>query len=446
MPVPIHHSIWPEGPILKQNTLPRTLSTASATFIIVGYVVGATIFILPGKLSASAGPAIFLAYLIAAVPAALAGLLMAQIGVMYAVSGACITLIRDALSPYAAFLYLLIMAALASVVVPLIAIGFADYASFFIPGLHTLSTAIGIISLFIVANLIGVSVASFVQSAMVIFFVSTLLVFGIGGVHSGDVLLLSPLFPNGFHAVALAAATAYFSYAGIMVVAEVSGEIMNPARAIPRAVLISFLIIVALYAIVPLALNMTLPWQDLGDEKMAVVSAAATILPFGVVRVVALAALVAAATSINGLILGISRDVYQGAEIGILPRMFSRLTETSRSPAAAVILVGGLSIAGTFYGAGITGYAQVSLIGLMIIQIITAVALMLAPTKLPEIFSRASFQLGRTTLKVTCSLFIAISSGFLVLLSFEQPRALAIGAVYLGVGSIFYFIFKRRTK
>ena len=36
--------------------LKRTISLPSATFIIIGYVVGATIFILPGSLAADAGP------------------------------------------------------------------------------------------------------------------------------------------------------------------------------------------------------------------------------------------------------------------------------------------------------------------------------------------------------------------------------------------------------
>jgi amino acid transporter len=52
---------------------------------------------------------------------------------------------------------------------------------------------------------------------------------------------------------------------------------------------------------------------------MAVVTASQVFLPKSAVTLVAVAALVAAATSINGVMMGLSRDFFQGASGGLFP-------------------------------------------------------------------------------------------------------------------------------
>ena len=66
----------------------RNIGLAGAVFTMVGYVVGASIFILPGALAADTGPAAFLAYLIAGVLAALTCVVGAELGSAVPVSGA----------------------------------------------------------------------------------------------------------------------------------------------------------------------------------------------------------------------------------------------------------------------------------------------------------------------------------------------------------------------
>ena len=51
---------------MSERHLERTIGLPGATFLIIGYVVGASIFILPGSLGGQIGPAIWVAYLLAA--------------------------------------------------------------------------------------------------------------------------------------------------------------------------------------------------------------------------------------------------------------------------------------------------------------------------------------------------------------------------------------------
>jgi len=203
---------------VKGGELTRTVSLPSAVFFIIGYVVGATIFILPGSLAADAGPAVFVAYALAGVPAIFAGFVMAQIGSALPVSGANYVLIREVLSPYLGFLYQWIMVSMAAVAIPLIAFGFADYLGYFLPGMDDRVVAATLTILFVILNGFGMTVVATVQNLMVIVFLIALVVFGIGGVSAGDASLLQPLFPRGYPALTIAAITASFSYAGVYVI------------------------------------------------------------------------------------------------------------------------------------------------------------------------------------------------------------------------------------
>jgi len=428
---------------MNSGELVRTIGLPTATFIIIGYVVGASIFILPGTLAGDLGPAVFLAYALAAVPAVIAGFVMAQIGSALPISGANFVLVRDGLSPLAGFIYVWIMISMAAVVIPMLAIGFADYFTHFVPGIDRTLLASGVVICFILLNSLGVSVAAVTQNVLVFVFLLALLIFGLGGVTMGNTSLLDPLFPQGLSMLGLAAITAFFSYAGVFVIVEIAGEIKNPGKNIPLAILYSFIVIIMLYMLVPLAMNMLVPWQELGLSDRAVVTAAEVFMPDFMVTFVAVSALFAAATSVNGIMLGLSRDFFQGARSGLFPVIFARVQRGTHVPLGAVLMMGVLALTGIQIGAAITSYAQLSLIGLMIIQILTGLALLRLPKIMPDAFAQAKFRMGNRLLPVICILYILFSIGFLIVLSLEKPMLLLIGVSYLLLGLIYLWAWKR---
>jgi APA family basic amino acid/polyamine antiporter len=428
---------------MNQPSLHRTVDLKSAVFILIGFVVGATIFVLPGTLAADAGPAVFLAYLFAGIPAIFTCFVMAQVGGAFPTSGASYTMINKVLSPYWGFVYLWLMVSLAAVVIPLVALGFSDYLQHFLPGLNTTLTSVLVIVFFITLNCLGMDLAVKVQAALVLCFLTALTVFGVSGVTQGDVELVQPLFPNGFSPVVLAAITAYFSYAGVFVIAEIAGEVKNPGKTIPRAILISFVVILFVYALVPIALVMTLPWMDYAETNMAVVTAAQVLLPSWVVNFIGIGALLAAATSINGILMGISRDFLKGAEVNLFPQYFARINSRNGTPVRAVLVVGVVSLSGVAVGGSIGEYAQVAVLGLMVTQIITGVAVLKLPKVLPLVYEAAHFKLPKRQLHFYSWGFILFSIAFFLYLGLDSPKAIVAVLVSLMIGSIFY---KKRSE
>lgn len=425
------------------SELSRTVGLASAAFIVVGYVVGASIFILPASLAADLGPAVFLAYALAALPALVTGFAMAQIGSALPVSGANYVLIRDTLSPFAGFAYIWIAISMAAAVIPLIAVGFADYVGYFVPGLNQQLLACLLIVIFVAINSFGINSAAVVQNLLVIVFISALITFAVGGIAVGDVQLLHPLLPNGASPLAVAATTAFFSYVGVYVIVEIAGEVKEPGKNIPRAIALSFAVIILIYTIVPLALAMTIPWRQLGQTEMVVVTASQQFMPPPVVAFIAVAALLAAATSVNGILLGLSRDFFQGAKAGLFPNVFKYVHPTTKAPIGAIFLVGALALIGVLTGGTIVEYAQLALIGLMVIQVMTGVALLRLRKSLPGAYRGSRFKLGDRGLPIVGILLILYSAGFFVLLSASQPDLLLLGLVYMGAGVLYSLAWSR---
>jgi len=431
---------------MSQETLSRTISLPGAAFLIIGYVVGATIFILPGSLAADAGPAVYVAYMLAAIPAVFACFAMALVGSAIPASGSIYLLIRDLLSPALGFLYLWIMVTMAAVVIPLIAYGFADYSAHFHGGLNSRLVAMAIIAIFVAINYLGMKAASSLQNVMVVGFLIVLLFFGVGGVANGDPALMQPLFPRGWSPIILATITAYFSYAGVFIIAEVAGEIKNPGRTIPLAIFLSFIVIVLLYMLVPFALTRVLPWETLGSTKMAVVTAAQQFLPGWLVTFIAAGALFAAATSINGIMMGLSRDFYKGAKFGLFPRYFGAVHSRFKTPGRAVLVIGILSLAGAYVGGSVVQYAQIAVMGLMVIQIMTGVALLKLPGKMPEVYAASSFRLSIFSLRFISIAYIIFSVIFLIILGLDQPDAVLKGLIFLLLGFAWYWVSSRRNN
>ena len=430
---------------MTQETLARTINLPAAVFLIIGYVVGATIFILPGSLAVDAGPAVYIAYLMAAVPAVFACFVMAVIGSAIPASGSLYLIIRDVLSPSLGFLYIWLMVAMAALVIPLVAFGFADYFTYFHAGLDGTVVAFGLISLFIVINYLGMEVASGIQNLMVIGFILALLIFGIGGLTHADPALMKPLIPRGWPPIVVAATTAYFSYAGVFIIAEVAGEIKNPGRTIPLAIFLSFTVIILLYTLVPLALTSVLDWETMGSTRMAVVTASQIFMPGWLVTFIAAGALFAAATSVNGIMMGMSRDFYKGAKSGLFPRYFAAIHPQTRTPGRAVLVIGGLALAGALTGGSVVQYAQIAVLALMVIQIMTGIALLKLPAKMPEVYEASAFKLGIFSLRFVCICYIVFSAIFLVVLGMEQPDAIVSGLIFIAIGYAWYLLGVRNS-
>ena len=365
--------------------LQRKVGLAGAIFLMIGNVVGASIFILPGNLAGIAGPAVFIAYLIAIIPAFFNTLVAAQVGSILPVSASDYVFTSTVLHPLLGFLK--VWAAMLGALVggPILAYGFADYFAFFLPNISRVNIALLIVVIIMIINLLGIRSSVKMQMIMVSIFVSFLLILSLGGLFYIDTDLLTPLAPMGWNAVLSAAVPAYFSYTGFTMLLSFTEEIKNPARNIPLITFYTFWIVAFIYTSVTFVVPGLIPWQELGTMAAPLSAAASIFLPDWYSTAITIAALLAAGTSINMIIITVSRSFFAVARNKIFPEIFSRVSNRTGEPDTTIILVAAIILAGIAFQGNIAQYASVSVIGWMLYGIIWGIALVLLPKNFPSI-------------------------------------------------------------
>lgn len=420
----------------------RGVSLLHAITIILGYVIGASIFLLVGPLSGMAGPTLYLSYIIAAIPAIFVCLYNVQLGSAMPVTAANYVIATKINSPFWGFFLNWAMVVAVFFGVPLLAWGFADYLSFFIPGLPVMPVALAVIALLALVNYFGVKPAAWLQTVMVAIFVVALMIFAFGGIPHINPEYHRPLFPLGFGAVLITAVAAYYSYIGFTVITEIAGEIVNPRKNIPIALVVSILSVLAIYVLVTYVLTGTLYWETAGVSPAAVTEAAQGFLSPGLVTFIGIAALFASATTINAVLLTSSRDVMMLGRDGVFPEVFGRINKKYKTPGTSIGFVFLISALGVLLAYAIERYAMLTVFGLIVVHIIAATAVFRLPTIRSDIFERARIRFKPFWRWFTWIGSLLVASFFMIIGLVEDTQGwlLFISLLVLGVA---YWYFRK---
>lgn len=423
---------------MSEAQVKRTVGVVGVVVTLVGFVIGISIFILPGALAATAGPGVVVSYLLAGVMALFSCFVAAQVGAVFPTSGASFVALSRLLSPFAGFAAVWLLIGGVAVAVALVAYGFADYALLLLPGLGRVTAAVLVVVALAALNLLGVKGTVIGQGVMVAMFMVALAVFCVAGLIALDRQLLVPFMPNGWGPVLAAAVPAAFSFSGFMVVIEIGGEVKNPSRTMPVALAVSFLTVLVVYGAVSLAVVGVIPWRELGGMGAPVGEAASRILPAWTTGTINLAVLAAAATSINGLLLGYSRDILALARVKALPEVFARISRAHGEPANGVLLITALSLVAVAVGGSIAELATLVVMGLLALQAALGIAVLRIPRQLPELYRQAGFRLGPVALPFFSLGLVAVSLGFLVIAAWGDPAVVLIAAAWVVAGTVYY--------
>ncbi len=428
----------------------RRIGLAGAVAALVGVVIGVSIFLLPGELAASAGPAVVFSYGIASMVAMFSCVVAAQLGAILPTAGASYVLVTRLVSPTAGFVQVWMIISGVSVAIAMIALGFADFASVLLPGINRTLIAVGIIVLLALLNIVGVKATLFGQSAMVALMLLVLFAFVVAGFLRLDADYLMPVMPNGPGSVLAAAVPASFSFAGFMMIIDLGGETRNPGRNIPLALLISFILVWASYSAIAIVLVGVVPWQSLAAMDVPVADVARLIFPAWTAKLVVVTILAAAATTINALLLGYSRDVQAVGRARMLPALFGSISTRTEEPVAGVLLLATLALAAVFLGSSLLDYATVVVIALMASQCLIGIATIRLPSRMTAAYEDCGFRLRRKWLRFWGAGLSVASLAFLVIGLTAGAAVVTLTLVITAAGAAVYgwrvYVFRSRGK
>lgn len=428
---------------MEQPQLKKTLGIPEATFALTGFVIGMGPFIIPGELAPDTGPALFISFLIAGVLGALSCVIAARVGGLFPISGAGYIGASCVLSPAYGFLLVWMIMMTMVLGMPILGFGFADYLAYFIPDIPKAPVAAGAIIVFGLLNLIGVRATVAIQAVLVSVLLLILVVFDIGGIAHRNPELMTPLAPNGFGPVFVAAIPAYFGFSGLMIIVEMGDEIKNPARTIPVTLALTLFIVLAIFLATSVALTGLIPWNTIKGMPAPLVEASEVFLPAWCAKFIAGSALLGAAVNINAWFMMQTRDIYALARDRILPAGLARVNARTGEPYAAVIFATAIASSGVLLGASVKEYIIMVVIAMAAIQVLSGLAVMLAPWRIPDRCAKSSIKLGRFGSVFFGGAFALFSATLILGSAKESPRSLGVFMILLAIGSLYYWLRRR---
>src|SRR6185503_17219303 len=156
----------------------------------------------------------------------------------------------------------------------------------------------------------------------------------------------------------LAARVGVYDYLGYYDVCYIGDEVREPGKVIPRSILLSVIGVALIYVAINLSIVGVVPWQEFvpadAEDKKATAQFVVSIFMeriYGpkVATLFTFMVLWATIGSIFALILGYSRIPYAAAREGDFFSVFGRLHPTKNFPHISLLVVGGLSIACSFF-------------------------------------------------------------------------------------------------
>lgn len=355
--------------------LERRLGLLPATALNMANMLGAGPFITISTLmSALGGPQSMLGWLVAVLIAIPDGMIWSELGASMPGSGGTFRYLREGFGRESwgrlmAFLFLGQLLISGPLEIASGYIGFVRYLDYLWPGLlhEGMPTLKGGIA---------IAILGFINIALLyrrINSIGRLTVFLWGGVllTVGLVLVNGALhfdpkiafhLPDGafqfswgfLMGLGAAARTGIYDFLGYYDICYLGDEVRNPGKTIPRSVLLSLVVVAAIYVGINLSINGVIPWQtfvpeDKHPEAAYIASAfmeklhGATMAKWFTVLV-----LWTCLGSVFALLLGYSRIPYAAAVDGVFPKAFSRLHPTKGFPHLGLLLLGILAIGCSF--------------------------------------------------------------------------------------------------
>jgi APA family basic amino acid/polyamine antiporter len=433
------------------DRLPRRLGVWSAAAVLVGSTIGSGIFRVPGAVAARVGTvgAVTLLWTVGALVALVGALTVAELAGLFPRSGGIYVFIREGFGPLPAFLFgwteLLVIRPSA---IGAIAVLFAEYTVrlFHLADGAVRPVAAASVLVIGLANIRSVSWGAIVQNASTAAKSLALLGLALVGFLFGrgsEGALSQPVSwaPLSWAGFGLALVSVMWAYDGWADLTFMAGEVKDPDRTLPRALLGGVAAVVVIYLAVNAVYLYLLPMPVMTGSKLVAADAAQRIFGGMGESVVSAMVMLSALGALNGSMMTGPRIFYAMAEDGLFFRPIAAVHSRFRTPYAAILLATALGI-GYLSVQRFEQLADDFILGIWPFYALAVAAVFVLRRRRPDLprpYRTAGYPL-------TPVIFLLASVAMLVNAVAQDPRKGALGAGLILLGVPVFYLWKGRRR
>jgi APA family basic amino acid/polyamine antiporter len=430
-----HDHVPPKKPVLQKSlSLKSELGLFEITLSGVGIILGAGIYVFIGQGAALSGNSVWLAFIISAIIAVFTCMSYAELSSMFPKAGAEYEYVVHAFNKRLAFIVGFLVLLSGILAAATVSLGFAGYLF----NMTRIPVLVSAVALIIVLTLVlGYGVKETVWIAIISTFIelsglAIIIAVGIPSWGSVDYFEM----PHGISGLFAASALIFFAYQGFESMVKFSEETRSPETTVPKALILALAISVIIYVLVAISAVSVLGWKDLGASDAPFADIAAGTAGPGAAILISVIALFATGNTVLMSMYASSRILYGMAGSRVLPRWFSIVHATRRTPLAAILLCSLLSMVFVFSG-DIAFVANVTNFTLFITFIVINGAVIALRFRTPQVSRpfRIPFTIRKIPVIPVLGIFLCI---FLLLQ--QEWSVLVLGAVLISAGIMFAYI------
>ena len=391
----------------------KKLGYSELVTIGIGMIIGSGVITLTGFGIGKTGTGIWLAYVLAGAAFLFSMLPTLMVGVVIPRTCYSYTVSKELLHPIAGGMFLLTFF-VGRIIMAFFGVAFANYVASLIPGAPALPIALVIITVFYIFNLFGVKSATRVQKILNVVLILALGSFALLGVFKlePDALSAARMFPNGFGGLLSAVVLVMFSMGGGLTLLEFGGQVENPQKTLPKAVLTVSAVAIVLFAVVGLAGGGVLPYEQVANQPLTFAAQVIYSSRAGFLFFVVGGALTAIATTINSSFMWYCNTMIKGVEDGWFPTFLATKNKFD-APYILLTVFYVIGIVPILMGVDINFLSTVATGLALLFYLIPNFALIGLPKKYPQEWKASKFYIKSqgavTALTLFCSfIFIAL--------------------------------------
>jgi len=337
----------------------RAIGVRGLTAGMVNYTIGAGIFVLPALVAARVGAAAPLVFVICAVAIGLILMCFADAGSRVSLSGGTYAYAEKAFGPYVGFIVATSLwfgsAVISSAAVANV---FMDMLAQLVPALGTSMVRAAILVLtyagFAAINIRGVKIGSRAVQTVTLAKLAPLLIlvaFGIFAVSTPN--LAWPGMPSGAE-LKRGSIILIFAFLGTESALSVSGEVKDPSRTVPRAIIATLVLVTLMYMSIQFVAQGVLGADLATSTKAPLAETARRILGSGGQTLVLIGAAISTFGYVGGDMLASPRSLYALGRDNLLPSIIGSVSDKYRTPYVAILIHAGFcaafAVSGSFAG------------------------------------------------------------------------------------------------